>query len=298
MLEAMRVMVLKRLNTMRKFFATWTNDICPSIKKRIDLMKNEARMHSSTRTCKCRMWQLSGLPCVHAISVIFKINRVPEDYVPNWFRKNLYYATYHNCLSPMGGFNFWPNQMSNLRRIQVKDIVKEVEDYLKTYSSVGMDISWTKGGSHVINVHEFDKEDFTSWKVRFLVFFDSLEPYLLKTLEDGPFIPLSNLSTSTNPLPKPQKNVETASRFTPDAVTTTPPDDVRIFLTASNAQLETTSQITRDTVTTISKTASQDLQMASDCLRKLAFVCIVVDMSRKTGLCRKDTIRAAALCLK
>ncbi|GKC61476.1 hypothetical protein Tco_1089074 [Tanacetum coccineum] len=30
---------------------------------------------------------------------------------------------------------------SNLRRIQVKDIVKEVEDHLKTYSSVGMDIS-------------------------------------------------------------------------------------------------------------------------------------------------------------
>ncbi|GJY02547.1 hypothetical protein Tco_0360699 [Tanacetum coccineum] len=31
---------------------------------------------------------------------------------------------------------------SNLRRIQVRDIVKEVEDYLETYSSAGMDISW------------------------------------------------------------------------------------------------------------------------------------------------------------
>nr|GEZ21520.1 hypothetical protein [Tanacetum cinerariifolium] len=30
---------------------------------------------------------------------------------------------------------------SNIRRIQVKDIVKEVEDYLKTYSSAGMDIN-------------------------------------------------------------------------------------------------------------------------------------------------------------
>nr|GEY38625.1 RNA-directed DNA polymerase, eukaryota [Tanacetum cinerariifolium] len=30
---------------------------------------------------------------------------------------------------------------SNIRRIRVKDIVNEVEDYLKTYSSVGMDIS-------------------------------------------------------------------------------------------------------------------------------------------------------------
>ncbi|GKD75820.1 hypothetical protein Tco_1334102 [Tanacetum coccineum] len=31
---------------------------------------------------------------------------------------------------------------SYLRRIQVKDIVKEVKDSLKTYSSAGMDISW------------------------------------------------------------------------------------------------------------------------------------------------------------
>ncbi|GJY05716.1 MAK10-like protein [Tanacetum coccineum] len=31
---------------------------------------------------------------------------------------------------------------SNIRRNQVKDIVKEVEDYLKTYSSAGMDNSW------------------------------------------------------------------------------------------------------------------------------------------------------------
>ncbi|GJU26384.1 hypothetical protein Tco_1165005 [Tanacetum coccineum] len=31
---------------------------------------------------------------------------------------------------------------SNVRRIQVNDIVKEVEDYLKTYSSAGMDNSW------------------------------------------------------------------------------------------------------------------------------------------------------------
>nr|GFA33747.1 hypothetical protein [Tanacetum cinerariifolium] len=88
---------------------------------------------------------------------------------------------------------------SNVRSIQVKDIVKEIEYYLKTYKSAGMDISWvdtmpvttdpinttnttnvsqsvvnenlpqlldSRGGSHVINVIAFDKEDFTSWKVR------------------------------------------------------------------------------------------------------------------------------------
>ncbi|GJX86663.1 retrovirus-related pol polyprotein from transposon TNT 1-94, partial [Tanacetum coccineum] len=127
---------------------------------------------------------------------------------------------------------------SNIKRIQVKYVVKEVEDYLKTYSPAGMDINWSavsiscpdkfvckldslikftcskgnndnlpqlldsRGGSHVTNVPAFDKDDFTSWKIRFLVFLDGLEPYLTTTLEDGPFVLMSNLSTHANPLPK------------------------------------------------------------------------------------------------
>ncbi|GKF71995.1 hypothetical protein Tco_0208109, partial [Tanacetum coccineum] len=62
----------------------------------------------------------------------------------------------------------------------------------------------SREGSHVTNVPNFDQDDFTSWKVRFLVFLDGLEPYLLKTLDDGPFVPMSSLSTSKNPLPKHQ----------------------------------------------------------------------------------------------
>ncbi|GJT16674.1 retrovirus-related pol polyprotein from transposon TNT 1-94 [Tanacetum coccineum] len=62
----------------------------------------------------------------------------------------------------------------------------------------------SRGGSHITNVPTFDKDDFTSWKIRFLVFLDGLEPYLITTLEDGPFVPMSNLSTPANPLPKRQ----------------------------------------------------------------------------------------------
>ncbi|GJR75251.1 retrovirus-related pol polyprotein from transposon TNT 1-94 [Tanacetum coccineum] len=42
------------------------------------------------------------------------------------------------------------------------------------------------GGSHVKNVPEFDKEYFSSWKDRFLVYLDSLGHYLLEILENGP----------------------------------------------------------------------------------------------------------------
>ncbi|GJX18128.1 hypothetical protein Tco_0218960 [Tanacetum coccineum] len=42
-------------------------------------------------------------------------------------------------------------------------------------------------------------------KDRFLVYLDGLEPYLIDILENGPFVSMSRLSTSTNPLTKPQK---------------------------------------------------------------------------------------------
>nr|GEU31263.1 hypothetical protein [Tanacetum cinerariifolium] len=42
----------------------------------------------------------------------------------------------------MKGLSECKSSESNIRRIQVKDTVKEVEDHLKTYSSAGMDISW------------------------------------------------------------------------------------------------------------------------------------------------------------
>ncbi|GJT25180.1 hypothetical protein Tco_0895117 [Tanacetum coccineum] len=55
-----------------------------------------------------------------------------------------------------------------------------------------------RGGSHVTNVPHLDVEDFSSWKDRFLVYLDGLEPFLLEILENGPYIPKSLASTQDN----------------------------------------------------------------------------------------------------
>ncbi|GJT67574.1 retrovirus-related pol polyprotein from transposon TNT 1-94 [Tanacetum coccineum] len=99
----------------------------------------------------------------------------------------------------------------NVNRV---DTMPTTTDHINTTSTINVSQSVvdenlpqlldSRGGSHVTNVPAFDKEDFTNWKVRFLVFLDGLEPYLLKTLEDGPFVPMSSLSTFENPLPKRQ----------------------------------------------------------------------------------------------
>ncbi|GKF82460.1 hypothetical protein Tco_0244116 [Tanacetum coccineum] len=77
MLEAIKAIMIERMNTIRNISSTWTDDICPSILKMIDLMKNHTRLwhviHTGgesfevrsgsdalkvdlpTRTCSCRM---------------------------------------------------------------------------------------------------------------------------------------------------------------------------------------------------------------------------------------------------
>ncbi|GJR31117.1 multidrug resistance-associated protein 5 [Tanacetum coccineum] len=90
-----------------------------AIQKEIGMAKGTTKVRSRSegftvdegkRTCSCRMWQLSGLPCVHAIKVIFLINRVPESYVPAWFETDMYFVAYHNYVKPVPGMNFWPDQ--------------------------------------------------------------------------------------------------------------------------------------------------------------------------------------------
>ncbi|GJT35902.1 hypothetical protein Tco_0926321, partial [Tanacetum coccineum] len=63
----------------------------------------------------------------------------------------------------------------------------------------------SRGGSHVTNVPPFDVDDFSSWKDRFLVYLDGLEPYLLEILENESYVPISPASTFENILIKPKK---------------------------------------------------------------------------------------------
>ena len=74
------------------------------------------KVDEPNRTCSCRMWQLSGLPCSHAIACIFKLGKYAEDYVPDWFRKDRYMVAYSEYIKPVPGIHFWPDT-SNLSRI-------------------------------------------------------------------------------------------------------------------------------------------------------------------------------------
>nr|GEU34957.1 multidrug resistance-associated protein 5 [Tanacetum cinerariifolium] len=74
MVKAIRVIVLERINKMRKISMEWNPRVCPSIKNRLEWIKEQQRSRSEgftvdegKRTCSCRTRQLSGILCVYSI---------------------------------------------------------------------------------------------------------------------------------------------------------------------------------------------------------------------------------------
>ncbi|KAK8621106.1 hypothetical protein V6N13_067547 [Hibiscus sabdariffa] len=54
-------------------------------------------------TCSCRKWQLTGIPCIHAISVILSIEDRPEKYVDSCYFVSTQRAIYSHLISPVRG---------------------------------------------------------------------------------------------------------------------------------------------------------------------------------------------------
>ncbi|KAK4385899.1 hypothetical protein Sango_2713900 [Sesamum angolense] len=59
-------------------------------------------------TCSCRRWELTGIPCVHAVSAIVSCGRIPKDYVHNSYSIETFRKTYNFIINPLRGQTEWP----------------------------------------------------------------------------------------------------------------------------------------------------------------------------------------------
>ncbi|GKC02421.1 putative reverse transcriptase domain-containing protein [Tanacetum coccineum] len=112
MLEDIRSYVMTRNYTLRKECKDWKSDICPNIRKVLELHKKIQRKWSLSpsgwhqfevrqgngeafcvdlekRKCSCRQWQLIGVPCPHSITAMYFINTNPDDYVSDSFKRKI-----------------------------------------------------------------------------------------------------------------------------------------------------------------------------------------------------------------
>jgi len=130
MLETIRRKVMVRIQEQRTKSQKWTMVICPNINKKFNVyismfahchaicngndkfevqhFDNRFTVDLVSKKCSCRYWQLSGLPCCHAIScILFKTNRL-DEYVADCYSVHHFNQTYSHCLNPVEGMNSWP----------------------------------------------------------------------------------------------------------------------------------------------------------------------------------------------
>ncbi|KAH7847184.1 hypothetical protein Vadar_022991 [Vaccinium darrowii] len=131
MLERIRVILMETIYKRRDAMKRVKHPICPKIVKRIEKLKdnlqlwiprwcgseqfevtgptgNQYRVDLVNGTCGCRKWDMSGIPCVHALASIKFLQQDPFDYVHEWYKVSTYLKCYENLLSPINGRDLWP----------------------------------------------------------------------------------------------------------------------------------------------------------------------------------------------
>ncbi|OMO90987.1 Zinc finger, PMZ-type [Corchorus capsularis] len=70
--------------------------------------ENRYLVRLDEKTCSCRRYNLSGIPCAHAICAIRDVRVDIEEYTSSWLWKETYLKAYGKSLQPVPGKKVWP----------------------------------------------------------------------------------------------------------------------------------------------------------------------------------------------
>ncbi|KAF7149666.1 hypothetical protein RHSIM_Rhsim02G0065400 [Rhododendron simsii] len=123
MFEWIRKRVMQRIQVKKAGMQKYTGHLCPNIQEKIEKLKVESRLCVAawcgelefevdyydrtyivdlrTKICSCCKWQLTGIPCCHAIAAIQKNKEHVETYVHPYFTKSGYLAAYSYMIHPV-----------------------------------------------------------------------------------------------------------------------------------------------------------------------------------------------------
>ncbi|XP_021737708.1 uncharacterized protein LOC110704226 [Chenopodium quinoa] len=62
----------------------------------------------NNKICSCGAWQLSGIPCRHAIRVMLHAKVDPHNNVSSWYSAKTYKQVYCHAIHPIPDFSQWP----------------------------------------------------------------------------------------------------------------------------------------------------------------------------------------------
>ncbi|XP_017257144.1 uncharacterized protein LOC108226663 isoform X2 [Daucus carota subsp. sativus] len=129
MMQEIHFKLMTRMRQKRDEMLKTDYLICPRIKKRLDLLITESRNWTAswdgqklfavkqgtrvntvdleTMSCSCRVFDLTGIPCEHAIAAIYDRRHQVIDYISDYYKRSKYLASYQHSLEAIKGEEFW-----------------------------------------------------------------------------------------------------------------------------------------------------------------------------------------------
>ncbi|XP_057417051.1 uncharacterized protein LOC130711447 [Lotus japonicus] len=110
MLEGLKFYLTNRIVKQRDMVIRYQGDLCPTIQKKLEVSKRDAAawlplsagdprnslfevtngtwkyaVNLDAKSCACRRWDLTGIPCCHVVACIWYNNTRPEDFVDPYY---------------------------------------------------------------------------------------------------------------------------------------------------------------------------------------------------------------------
>ncbi|XP_013597156.1 PREDICTED: uncharacterized protein LOC106305326 [Brassica oleracea var. oleracea] len=85
------------------------------------------------KTCVCRRWSMTGIPCRHALRVIVKKKLDPLDYVSHWYLTSTWRKQYSDPIRPVNGINFWRSSGENTIEPPPRDVPQPTKKEKKRF---------------------------------------------------------------------------------------------------------------------------------------------------------------------
>ena len=76
-------------------------------KYEVRTLGNQFVVNLRARTCGCRYWDVTGIPCPHVVCCIHCENWDPTDFVSDWFKREKYRDAYSRSITSMDSKIVW-----------------------------------------------------------------------------------------------------------------------------------------------------------------------------------------------
>ncbi|GKA08658.1 hypothetical protein Tco_0687989 [Tanacetum coccineum] len=94
-------------HSMLKYFLLET--VFPSGYQVVEVRKRDEAygVNLISRECSCRLWNLSGVPCIHVVAAFMHFKLNPYIGVSSWYSQSKWFDTYQFSIKPVYGSKMW-----------------------------------------------------------------------------------------------------------------------------------------------------------------------------------------------